>query len=167
MTFFLLNVLDSKINTEVYDKLIKEGRRISINRIYDLLADINWSYGVKERVFMHTSGFETTLCPKDLVVLDSKIPNQFKKCGKRDSHYFFNKNSFSNKRAIIFHDSSIESLQWYLTFYFREIFLYWDHGLVNKELINYFQPDIVLEIRIERFLDNMVTPSWVINQEML
>lgn len=59
--------------------------------------------------------------------------------------------SFSNLRVLIFRDSSIRYLKYYLGFYFREMFLYWDHGNLNKDLIKYYKPDLILEIRIVRY----------------
>lgn len=45
------------------------------------------------------------------------------------------------------------------------MFLYWDHGNLNKDLIKYYKPDLILEIRIERFIENMPIASWVSNKE--
>lgn len=32
---------------------------------------------------------------------------------------------------------------------------------LNKELINYYKPDMILEIRIERFMEGYKTPKWI------
>jgi hypothetical protein len=53
----------------------------------------------------------------------------------------------------------------FLSLYFKEIILYWDHWYFNIDLINYFKPDFVFEIRTERFLNsnlrnNLYSPQY-------
>ena len=62
---------------------------------------------------------------------------------------------------MLLHDSTMTYMRDYLSFYFREMFLYWDHGLFNRELVEWFKPDLVLEIRIERFIRGVPTPKWI------
>ena len=47
------------------------------------------------------------------------------------------------------------------------MFLFWDHGNMDKELIEWYKPDLILEIRIERFIEKLPTPQWVINKESI
>ena len=56
---------------------------------------------------------------------------------------------------MIFRDSSLHLLKNVLSIYFDETLLYWDHWFFNKELVEWYKPDIILEIRTERFLENM------------
>ena len=70
-------------------------------------------------------------------------------------------------KVLIFHDSTIEFLKYSFMFYFKEMFLFWDHGQVKKDLIEWFNPDLILEIRVERFMENYYRPDWVINKEKI
>ena len=45
------------------------------------------------------------------------------------------------------------------------MFIYWDHATVNDSLINHINPDIILEIRMERFIEDLITPKWVSNKK--
>ena len=35
--------------------------------------------------------------------------------------------------------------------------IYWDHWSFNEEVVDWFKPDIILEIRTERFLEGIET----------
>ena len=59
------------------------------------------------------------------------------------------------------------ALKNFLIPYFKESFFYWDHLNLDKELIEWFKPDIIIEIRIERFLENYEYPDWIKKQEKL
>ena len=97
--------------------------------------------------------------------MSKDIWDDFKSFGIRESFYWENPNSFSDKTALIFRDSTFNYFQWYFAFYFKEIFLYWDHGTVDDELIRLVNPDVIIEARVERFIENSITPDWVKNKE--
>ena len=125
------------------------------------------SYSIFEKRSFIRKDIKTHYQPISLDFLHESIPEKFKKCRERKSDYFKNDKSFSDLKVLIFHDSSIEYLKWYMTFYFREMFLFWDHGSLNKELIKWYDPDLILEIRIERFIEKIDVPSWIANKEMI
>lgn len=91
--------------------------------------------------------------------------NKFKYCKKRELSYTYNKNSYSNLRCLLFGNLSSEFLKDWLSLYFKELFIYWVHGSMNKKLIESFNPDIILEIRVERFLEHFIYTNWIINEE--
>ena len=168
LAFNILNHLDNTFDKETYINLIQN---YSIKKdemhLYDLVAYQNWSYSVFEKRSFLRTDTKTHHQPISLELLYDSIPDEFKKCRERKSDYFKNDKSFSDLKVLIFHDSSIEYLKWYMTFYFREMFLFWDHGSLNKELIKWYNPDLILEIRIERFIENIHNPTWVINKEII
>lgn len=83
------------------------------------------------------------------------VPDEFKKVGFRKSKYFQNDLSLTDMRCLALHDSSFNHVVQPLNVFFRNIFCYWDHWMFNKKLINWYEPDIIIEIRTERFLENM------------
>jgi hypothetical protein len=76
-------------------------------------------------------------------------------CFFRPSKYFINKNYIINKKILIFGDSttSDQRLFDYFTSIFKETLFYWNHLYINNELIKEYKPDIILDIRTERFLN--------------
>ena len=166
LAFKILNHIDDSFDSKTYDNLISNySTEVNEPHKHDLVAYQNWSYSLFEKFSFLRNDVKMHCCPTSLQFLHDDIPKGFEKCRERKSDYFKNEKSFSNLRVLIFHDSSIEYLKWYFTFYFREIFLFWDHGYLNKDLINWYNPDLILEIRIERFIENLANPSWVLNKE--
>ena len=45
------------------------------------------------------------------------------------------------------------------------MFIYWDHCTTPLELIQWYKPDMILEIRIERFFEDYIAPQWVIDKK--
>lgn len=133
----------------------------------DLFNIQNWSYDRDE--MFHENKYITTdklelNTPVEKVNLNS-IPPVFRHISRRDSYYFRNEHSISDKRAVILHDSTTLVLMDALTAYYKEVFFYWDHWFFNDKLIEWFKPDDVLEIRTERFLDN---PQYqIVNDEYI
>ena len=68
---------------------------------------------------------------------------------------FKNENSYTNLKCLIFNDSVARFIQDYIALYFKETFFYWDHSTLDENMINWFKPDLIIEIRIERFLENL------------
>lgn len=137
--------LDNNFNYETFKKIISvystPGKRL---HKYDLLHGDNWSYSFPEKLAFTQSNVEYYPRTISLECLHSSVPKKFSSMGKRKSEHFKNTKSFSNIKVLIFHDSSIRYLKWYFSFYFREMFLFWDHGSVNKELIEWYKPDLIL-----------------------
>ena len=75
-------------------------------------------------------------------------------CFSRQSKYFINENYIINKKILIFGDSttSDQLLFDYFTSIFKETLFYWSHFYINNDLIKEYNPDIILDIRTERFL---------------
>lgn len=166
LSYKILNFIDNQFKLDKFQELLDEGTTINCRYGNDLLSSKNSSYYIDELPFEVMINVSIKK-PKLIINLEHEIPSEYLYCKKRKSYYYKNKNSFSNKRVLIFHDSSILSVKWYLTFYFREIFFFWDHGNLNKEVINWYKPDIILEIRIERFIENLITPKWIEMKEKL
>lgn len=81
------------------------------------------------------------------------IPDEFKTVHSRLSGWFANDRSLTPKRLLLFRDSTAEYFLPFLNSVFREVFAYWDHWDFNIDLIGWFKPDIIIEMRTERFLN--------------
>lgn len=167
LSFKFLNHMDKELSIGDWNSLLGDNFEESVEiGSSDLLATKNWSYGEDERIKLWKENQltkETIIKPANLISKD--IWDDFKSFGSRDSFYWENPNSFSDKTALIFRDSTFNYFQWYFAFYFKEIFLYWDHGTVDDELIRLVNPDVIIEARVERFIENLITPDWVKNKE--
>ena len=132
--------------------------------LFDLFNEQNWSYSIEEKRRYDSSKY-SEIKHENLKDMKEHIPNQFKSSHERESSYFINNNFVDNRRVLIFHDSSIESLKYFLIPYFNEIFFYWDHLTLNKDVIKWYNPDIIIEVRIERFLEYYSFPKWIENND--
>lgn len=167
LTFHILNHIDNKFKRENFDKLIDE-QMITFNEkkemitffdrkflaSCDLVSENSWSYSEEERL---------KYCDETTMYLDHKyikdirdgLPEKFKFFDIRRTDYYLNENSFTNLKVLVLRDSSTNYIKGILSIYFKEVLLYWDHWIFNKELVEWYKPDIILEIRTERFLKDM------------
>lgn len=147
-----LNYIDNNFEEEHFNKLIDE--QISIldsEHPGDLLMEKNWSYPDEEKK-EYPSEKVTTFRNKYIINLNHNIPEAFKL--ERETLYCRNERSFTNLRVLILRDSSLSFLKDILSIYFKEVLLYWGYWSFNTELIEWYKPDIILEIKTERFLEN-------------
>lgn len=167
LSYLFLNHIDNNFDFNKWNNILNHNFiEEKYYRNNDLLFPRNWSYSHKERENLLKeiqNDSETIIKPKNMNPLE--IKEEFKFCKKRESFFYNNPNSFSNKTALIFRDSTFEFLINYFSFYFRNMFIYWDHATVNDSLINHINPDIILEIRMERFIEDLITPKWVSNKK--
>ena len=156
LTFNILNHIDNSLKREDYDQLIID--QMNISDQYTLLpaCDLisHWSYS-KEELEEYRNEKQIYYCNKYSINLNEEIPEQFKFNSKRETHYCSNEKSLTDLKILIFRDSSTEFLRNVMSLYPRELLCYWDHWCFNKELIEWYKPDMILEIRTERLLDNM------------
>lgn len=83
------------------------------------------------------------------------MPEEFAKVRERESFYMRNRFSLSDKNCLLFRSSAANRYLDVLNVFFRSIFAYWDHWYFNTDLIEWYKPDIIIELRPERFLENM------------
>jgi len=95
--------------------------------------------------------------------LDKNLPEKYKLANKRETEYYENIQGLTNLKVLILRDSAYAFLKGPLSVYFKEILLYWDHWYFNKELIEWYKPDIILDIKTERFLENMENKIYELN----
>ena len=157
LSYNILNNINNKFTREDFDILIKEQMDTTYDcnkppNQCDLISDHNWSYSDRERLKYDN---EKTLLftVKKMIYLDGKVPEKFN--GKRKVIHRMNENSYSDLKFLIFRDSSTNYLTSFLQLYCREIMCYWDYWSFNKEIIEWYKPDVILEIRTERLLENM------------
>lgn len=84
-----------------------------------------------------------------------EIPEKFRKVGTRDSVYVKNRFSLSDMKCLLLRDSTSNRFINPLNVFFRSLFAYWDHWNFNTQLVDWYKPDIIMEIRTERFLEGM------------
>jgi len=84
-----------------------------------------------------------------------KMPEEFAKVGKRDSFYMRNRFSLSDMNCLLFRSSAASRFMDVLNVFFKSMFAYWDHWNFNTDLIEWYKPDVIIELRPERFLENM------------
>lgn len=160
LSFNYINNFDNSFSLTKFYDLIDNSEKYDYFHINDLLTYDNWSYSEYERQLLDIKAN----IPHSAIKLNSKdlsIPEEFSKVGTRNSIFLKNENSDADLRILIFRDSSFNLLMPYFNLYFNEMFIYWDHLNFNKDLIDWFNPDIIMEIRIERFLENYYTPDWI------
>lgn len=156
LSYCILNHINNSFTREDFEKLIDEQQIVDhLGYNGDLTYEQNWSYSDEEKVD-YLDEKKIRYVNKYLLNLNDEIPAIFKFSSVRETNYYKNEHSFTNLRALIFHDSSINLLTSKLGIYFREMLLYWDHWSFSKDVIEWFKPDIILEIRTERFLENML-----------
>ena len=165
LTFYILNFIDESFTYEKFEGFLAEGKEKRIHHTFDLLNERNWSYSEEEKNKYDLMELISFKIPQKFIDADSEIPGEFHFDGVRKSEFYKNPDSFSKKRALIFRDSSANLLKWFFSYYFEEVFFYWDHGNINLDVIQWFKPDIIIEMRTERLLDNIPIPDWVKNEE--
>jgi GT2 family glycosyltransferase/glycosyltransferase involved in cell wall biosynthesis len=160
LSYSYLNYIDQNFKREDFDRLLNEQiteEKVNIrhiNVIGDLLSQKNWSYSPEEKE-KYIDEITIKLTKKYLVNKKETLPEEFKIVGVRETEYYYNPDAFTDLRVLILRDSSLTYLKDSLSVYFKEMLLYWDHWIFNKELVDWYKPDLILEIRTERFLENM------------
>ena len=149
---YFKNMLDEKISLIPYEH---EG---------DLFNYQNWSYDKDKSYYenKYIKSFKVDIKDEYKSIALKDIPKKLRYISKRKSHYYINDKALLDKKALILHDSATEKLMKTFIATYKEVFFYWDHWYFNKDLINWFKPDDVIEIRTERFLENASTP--IINE---
>ena len=154
ITYNILNHIDNNLNRPHFDQLIEEQMDVSddytLKPMCDLIA--NWSYSKEEQAEYRN---EKQIFYSNKYAKDLDIPEKFKFNSKRETHYCSNDKSLTDQKILIFRDSSVEFFKNTMSIYPRELLCYWDHWCFNRELIEWYKPDIILEIRTERLLDDM------------
>lgn len=121
----------------------------------DLTNEENWSYSEKDREeYLNEKILEYN--HKYLEISNELIPDDFKYVGERQTEYVKNEHAFTPLKVLVLRDSSTTLLINFINLYFKELLSYWDHWQFNKELISWYKPDIIIEIRTERFLENSI-----------
>ncbi|KAF5032524.1 hypothetical protein DSECCO2_616360 [anaerobic digester metagenome] len=155
LSYAYLNYVNPDFGRDEFEELLEE--QISVEDSLhngDLTWPKNWSYSEEEKesyLNEEVKTFKNTF----LIDLRENIPEEFKAVGRRKTEHYKNPQSSTDLRVLIFRDSSLDFLKDVLSTCFNEMLLYWDHWFFNKDLIEWYKPDIILEIRTERFLENM------------
>lgn len=152
LAFQYLKYIDPNFDQYMFRELI-DNQIVSVDLEHkgDLLLEDNWSYSLDEKKdFLYSEIIYSNNC---LELLNDSIPDNFKQ-SIRETVYYRNQKSFNDLKVLIFRDSSTLFLKDILSIYFREILLYWGYWSFNKDLIEWYKPDIILEIKTERFLEN-------------
>ncbi|AEG18597.1 hypothetical protein [Methanobacterium paludis] len=156
LSYSYLHYIDPNFKRDDFNKLIDEQIQIG-NELHngDLTRDKNWSYSDEEKE-EYLKEKVTAFKNECLIDLSEDLPEKFKLVKTRKTEHYKNPEGLKKLRVLIFRDSSLDFLKDILSIYFKDILLYWDHWFFNKELVEWYKPDIILEIRTERFLENMI-----------
>ncbi len=173
VTPYILSIMN-KDTPDNYAQKIRDKTHVEVvDHKGDLFFVFNWSYPQDDRFkkYAHIQ-LETLELNDDYTQVSLEdIPEEYRYVSKRKSEYYINPNSISDKKAIILRDSSTNSLTKSFISYYREVFFYWDHWYFNKELVEWFSPDDVIEIRTERFIENphypMAENDFKIKQDLI
>lgn len=84
-----------------------------------------------------------------------EMPEEFSKVGKRNSFYIRNRFSLTDLNCLFLRDSTLIRFLNPLNVFFKSMFAYWDHWYFNTDLIEWYKPDVIIELRTERFLEKM------------
>lgn len=94
------------------------------------------------------------ICYNNYINKIKDLDIKYRFCYSRPSKYIYNKNAVIKKKILIYGSSSTHNKVFeLLSFYFENIFFYWNHLFINNELIQIFNPDIIIDIKPERFLN--------------
>ena len=157
LSFYFLNHINNNFKRNDYIKLIEEQMIIESNiSTGDLTLSVNWSYSDEEKL-EYINEKSITMYNKCLISMKDDLPEKFKFSSQRETFYYLNEKGFTNLKVLVLRDSSTIYLNNILSVYFKEILLYWDHWIFNKEIIEWYKPDIIVDIRTERFLDGIET----------
>lgn len=161
VTPYILSVLHGTEAHEYAQKITDKTHIEVVDHKGDLFFVFNWSYPQDERFkkYAHMQLETLELNDEFKQVELEDIPEEYRRVSKRKSEYYINPNSISDKKALILRDSSTNSLTKSFISYYREVFFYWDHWYFNKELVEWFNPDDVIEIRTERFIEKPHYPT--------
>ena len=155
LSYYILNYIDSNFKRNTFDILIGEQMIIDYNLASgDLISSDNWSYSDEEKL-EYINEKSIIIRSKCLKNMNENLPEKFKFCSGRETFYYLNENGFSNLKVLILRDFSTIYLDHAISVYFKEILLYWDHWIFDDELVEWYKPDIILDIRTERFLEGM------------
>ena len=125
------------------------------NRLGDLADPINYKYEEPQpNIFI--DNVKQILLGAHIQDKSSSLPFKFKFIYSRQSVYHINNQPMIDKKILYFCDSTTFSfLSVYLSSIFKESLYYWDHWFFNEEIIDYFKPDYIFEIRTERLLNTV------------
>ena len=157
---YMLYMLHSEKPLNYYANLIWSSVILELSELKgDLISPSNWSYDFDEyyKKYVQYQLFGADL-KHSYSEVNNELPPEFKKVGKRKTFYYRNENSISDKICLFFTASSGIYGKIPLIAYYREIIYYWDHWYFNQDLIDWFKPDDIIELRVERFLENPLCP---------
>jgi hypothetical protein len=127
-----------------------------VNNYYgDLTSPINLENQelVKELKLYEDIEQIINICYCNYVDKIREIPIQYRFCYTRQSKYIYNENAIIKKKILVYGDSTTSNkIIELLSFYFENTFFYWNHYFLYDDLVKYMNPDILIDIRTERFL---------------
>ena len=156
---YILNNLHPELSVDEYKNMLKDKLTVEEYESFgDLLFPVNWTWDRQHPIFKkYYASVKKRYKIKDSDnLIEKEVPPEFDKMGSRKTLYYTNDNSITNKKAIILRDSTTDKLIDVLSAYYGEIIFYWDHYYFDKDLVEFFNPDDIIEIRTERFIANPI-----------
>ena len=158
---FILNYMHPEKSLTEYSELLWEHLTLDLSiRKGDLISITNWSYDVRDEYYKKYNELNLykVFLKESYDNLYDDLPDEFKIVKRRETIYLRNENSISDKKLLSFGSSSNLVIKIPLLAYYREIICYWDHWYFNPDLVDWFEPDDIIELRVERFLENPLYP---------
>jgi len=158
---FILNCMHPKKSITEYSEILWKHLTTSLSiRRGDLISSTNWSYDVSDEYYKKYNELNLykVFLKESYDDLSENLPDEFKQVKTRETIHLRNENSFSDKKLLSFGSSSNLLIKIPLLAYYREIICYWDHWYFNQDLVDWFRPDDIMELRVERFLENPLYP---------
>lgn len=152
----IMHDLRSEVSSQMYLDAIKENtvhKKIRVEG--DLCKFKEVTYDNKEIVDYYDFIFMEYSNQYEYADEAFVMPEEFAKVGRRDSFYMRNRFSLSDMKCLLFRSSAANRFMDPLNVFFKSIFAYWDHWYFNTDLIEWYNPDVIIELRPERFLENM------------
>jgi len=127
-----------------------------------LFTDSCWSYGKDDESYKKYENILTEKYDVNYIDSFSWIPRYYKIFNNKYSIHYKNEDSISDKKALILIKSaSVLSLASIFSTYFTEVFFYNDFNYYNPYLVQWFKPDVILEIKDEKELETMDCPKFI------
>ena len=139
--------IDNNINELISKNMIKKNMEYK----FDLLEEQYWDSieSIKRVKISDTIEYEKN---EKCIDITDQILDTFKSLYDCSCEMYLSENSFSNSKILIFHEGNTDFMKEYFSLYFNKLFF--SHSLeLNRSLINWFKPDVVIRIFDENILE--------------
>lgn len=153
---YFLSTLHS-VSIDNYERIFSDNTHFEVETHQgNLFKDSTWSDKYDKELYVKYAYLDVDVIKSNeeyQVIENNQILEQFRSTPLNNSQYYINQNSISDKKVLIFCDSSIDSMIELFCTYYRQVFCYYSNNHINKKLVEWYMPDDVLEVYVESSLD--------------